>query len=160
MFVRQNRVCLSVMYATVGVLQALNKIISGFSPCEFKAGCCSGLWARGFSCAMEKRDLFSCQGGFWGKPPHCLPQPAFKELKVLTSPLLKSFHPSERVTSSPTGTAHLPLTTSPIPTTAAVHRVTFRFMGNVQSQRPGSTHSHLTQSLHSPHLCALHCDTL
>lgn len=136
-FVRQQRVCLSVMYATVRVFQALNQMICGFfSPCEFKAGPCFWLWGRGCSCAMEKKEAIFLLGGLLGKtaalPTAASLQRALKEC----SPLLKSFPAAKQATSSQ---EHLTCR-SPSNLTAAV-RVKLRSMGNVQSRSPQSTHT-------------------
>lgn len=72
-----------------------------FSPCEFKAGLCFRLWGRGCSCAMEKRDCFPVRGAFWeNRCSAYRSQPSKGFEGVLTSPLLKSFHPSKRATSA------------------------------------------------------------
>lgn len=104
-FVHQQRVCLRVMYTAVRVYRALNKMICGvffFPPLSSK-------WVLAFGCGVEvalvqwkkKRERFPVRGAFWenrGSAYRSLPSKGFGE--VLTSPLLKSFHPSKRATSS------------------------------------------------------------
>ena len=117
----------------------------------------SSKWVLAFGCGVEvalvqwkkKRDCFPVRGAFWenrGSAYRSQPSKAFEG--VLTSPLLKSFHPSKRATSSRIQ-EHLTCLT---PTAAAqphccdaAVRVMLRSMGNVQSTGPQSTHTHSKQ---------------
>lgn len=68
----------------------------------------SSKWVLAFGCGEEvalvqwkKRDCFPVRGAFWenrGSAYRSQPSKGFEE--VLTSPFLKSFHPSKRATSS------------------------------------------------------------
>lgn len=100
-------------------------------------------------CNGKKIDCFPVRGAFWenrGSAYRSQPSKGFEG--VLTSPLLKSFHPSKRATSS-----HIQghLTCHSHPTTARPHcckaavRVMLRSMGNVQSRSPQITHTRSEQ---------------
>lgn len=109
-----------------------------------------------FGCGVEvalvqwKKKTVFLLGGLFGKtaalPTAASPSKGFE--KVLTSPLLKSFHPSKRATSSHIQehlTCLSPTTTVQPHCCKAAVRVMLRSMGNVQSRSPQSTHTHSKQ---------------
>lgn len=116
----------------------------------------SSKWVLAFGCGVEvalvqwkKRDCFPVRGAFWenrGSAYRSQPSKGFEG--VLTSPLLKSFHPSKRATSSHIHEHFtcLSLTTAVQPHCCkAAVRVMLGFMGNVQSRSPQSTHTRSKQ---------------
>lgn len=104
-------------------------------------------------CNGKKTDCFPVRGAFWenrGSAYRSQPSKGFEGL--LTSPLLKSFHPSKqgpiRATSSHIQkhlTCFSPTTAPPHCSKAAV-RVVLRSIGNVQSRSHQSTHMCRKQS--------------
>lgn len=133
----------SAVHSSESTKHLIKSFVFCFSPSEFKAGPRFRLWSRGCSCAMEKkRDCFPVRGGgaFWenrGSAYRSQPSKSFKG--VLTSPLSKSFHLAQRVTSSRIGeyfTCVFPTAVVQPHCCRAVVRAVLRFMGNVQSRSP------------------------